>query len=166
MIGINAIKAYCLRNYYYCEDSPTCIRSMLTNEPVGHLNKLSGYRLISVKISGHTYKVKVCKIVLWLHGVDTTYGVIDHIDRCKTNDKFSNLRICNHAGNNQNKPTPSSNRSGIKGVSWNSRDCKWQVQIQVNRCRFSLGYYDDMELAALVAEEARVKYHKEFCCND
>lgn len=166
MIGINAIRDYCIRSYYYSDSSPTKLRSVQTDEPVGHINKLSGYRLVSIKIACHVYKVKVCKVVLWLHSVDTTNGIIDHIDRDKLNDEFSNLRVCSSSGNNMNKPTPVNNRSGAKGVSWNSRDCKWQVHISVNKRRVSLGYYEDLELATLIAEEARVKYHREFCCND
>ena len=56
----------------------------------------------------------------------------------------------------------SSNTSGVKGVSWRRKSKKWTVRVTVDGEYKSFGSYDDLELAELVAIEARNKYHKEF----
>jgi hypothetical protein len=88
--------------------------------------------------------------------------VVDHIDGNPANNKIENLRAATCSQNLQNSKTYISNSSGIKGVGWSKKGRKWQVKIQVKNKEIWLGYYDDLELAGLVAEEARNKYHGEF----
>jgi hypothetical protein len=54
------------------------------------------------------------------------------------------------------------NTSGCKGVYWNKRNRKWQVSVGVSKKQKHIGYFDDLELAELVALEARDKYHGNF----
>jgi hypothetical protein len=54
------------------------------------------------------------------------------------------------------------NKSGIKNVCWNKKEKKWVVKLQVNKNRIHFGMFEDIELAELVATEARDKYHKTF----
>jgi len=61
-----------------------------------------------------------------------------------------------------NQKISTRNTSGTKGVTWHKRDKKWSVQLRINKICHSFGYYDDKELAELVAMEATNKFHKEF----
>jgi hypothetical protein len=61
---------------------------------------------------------------------------------------------------------PTNNTSGIKGVCWHKSTNRWYVQLQVNKKMKYLGIYEDIELAELVAIEARAKYHGEFARNN
>jgi hypothetical protein len=54
------------------------------------------------------------------------------------------------------------NKSGYKNVQWNKNSKKWHVRLIVNGKDKNFGYFDDVELAGLVAEEARNITHKEF----
>lgn len=54
------------------------------------------------------------------------------------------------------------NNTGIKNVSWEAAKQKFRVALQVNKVRKFFGYFDDLELAELVAVEARAKYHGAF----
>lgn len=87
---------------------------------------------------------------------------LDHIDGDCTNNRIENLRPATKSENNRNVGIRKDNTSGIKGVHWNKRDKKWQAQIQIEGKRTCLGYFDDLELADLVAIEARNKHYKEF----
>jgi HNH endonuclease/AP2 domain len=87
---------------------------------------------------------------------------LDHIDNNKINNRIENLRECSLKQNSRNCATNINKRSGLKGVSWNSKLQKWAVRIRTDEGRKFFGYYFDKELAALVAEEARNKYHGEF----
>jgi hypothetical protein len=87
---------------------------------------------------------------------------IDHIDGNKGNNLIENLREANNIQNSLNKPIPKSNKSGIKNVSWQKSAQKWQVNLCVNKEYKYFGLFDDLELAQLVAIEARDKYHGKF----
>lgn len=69
---------------------------------------------------------------------------IDHIDRNRSNNNLSNLRVVT-AQQNQ------FNRNNTKGYTWNKRSCKWKAQICVNGDKRYLGLYT-------VEEDARAAY--------
>ena len=87
---------------------------------------------------------------------------VDHIDGNPSNNRIDNLRECSHAENMRNSKAPKTNKTGVKGVSWQSLAKKWQVRVQNNKKCFYFGLYDDKELAELVAVEARNNLHKQF----
>ena len=88
--------------------------------------------------------------------------ILDHIDNNPLNNKIENLREVTLIQNAQNSKLGKDNTSGIKNVSWNKVKDKWVVHIRINRKKKNLGYYADIELAELIAIEAREKYHGTF----
>jgi hypothetical protein len=117
-----------------------------------------GYRKIGV--NGKLYNAHR---LAWLY----VYGempknLIDHIDCDRSNNKISNLRESTHQTNSENYKTPKTNKSGVKNVSWYKSLNKWVVSIGVKKIKKTIGYFDDIELAELVAIEARNKYRGEF----
>ena len=87
---------------------------------------------------------------------------VDHIDLDKTNNRIENLRASTSSENKFNAPIRSHNSSGIKNVSWHKRNKKWRVDIRENGAVHSIGMFDDLEFAELVAVESRAKYHGKF----
>jgi hypothetical protein len=87
---------------------------------------------------------------------------IDHIDGNPSNNKIENLRETDYFTNNYNKKIMSNSKSGVKGVNWHKGAKKWRVEVCFNKKNQYLGLFEDIELAELVAIEAREKYHKEF----
>ena len=87
---------------------------------------------------------------------------IDHIDGNRLNNSIDNLRAATASENSYNKPAQSNNKSGCKGVRWHKQIKHWCVEIQVNKVKHYLGIYKDLELADLVAQEARSLYHGKF----
>lgn len=90
---------------------------------------------------------------------------IDHIDGDRSNNCIENLRAASRQQNNCNARIRIDSTSGVKGVNWHKKTGKWTVRVQVNKARKCFGLFDDLELAQLVAVEARAKYHKEFAKN-
>ena len=88
--------------------------------------------------------------------------LIDHIDGNKLNNKIENLRSCDHITNGYNRKVGTNNTSGHKNVVWSKQSKKWRVTLHANKKFKDFGFFDDLELAALVAEEARNKYHNKF----
>lgn len=82
---------------------------------------------------------------------------IDHINGIKTDNRIENLREVTRSQNLCNKTKLKNNTSGVKGVCFNNG--KWRVRVAINNKRISVGVFDDLELAELVAIEARIKFH-------
>lgn len=86
---------------------------------------------------------------------------LDHTNGNRTDNRIANLRECNQQQNARNRATNKGSVSGVSGVTW--RRGKWEVNISVEKYRNTcFGRYSDLELATLVANEVRNKYHKEF----
>lgn len=82
---------------------------------------------------------------------------IDHFDNDTLNNRRrSNLRIASRSENHQNRAgAQRNNRSGVRGVSWNVRKRKWQVQIKVSGQRLFLGYFTSIAMAEAAVKLAR-----------
>jgi len=84
---------------------------------------------------------------------------VDHIDRNRLNNTFSNLRHATAIQNAQNQPIRSNNTSGIKGVFWNSSRGKWCARITVNKKVIFLGYHTEKLKAKSARKAAEIKYN-------
>lgn len=116
-------------------------------------------RYISTKISGEHWCVHKL-IFLWHHG--HVPDQLDHINRDTLDNRIDNLRVATSEQNAQNRKLFSNSASGVKGVSWSKTNKAWFVYVNVNKKRKNIGYFKDPELAQLVAEEARDKYHGKY----
>ena len=88
--------------------------------------------------------------------------IVDHINRDYTDNRIENLRSTTRAQNNWNRKNQHNSTSGHKNVYWHSQSQTWRVRVSVNGKRIGCGQYKDLELAQLVAIEARNKYHGVF----
>lgn len=88
--------------------------------------------------------------------------VIDHINHNKADNRKCNLRICTVSNNNMNTTLYHNNTSGCKGVSWHSRDCIWEVHINVNKKSIYGGRYSNYEDAVKRRKELENKYFGEY----
>jgi hypothetical protein len=133
------------------------IPKMKVGEVAGFINKTTGY--VSVKIYGKAYKVH--QIVYLMH-----HGFIpkeiDHINGNRADNRIENLREVTRTQNRMNSKMPKTNTSGIKNVHWKKQHKKWEVILIINGKRKDFGRYADLELAELVAIEARNKYHGKY----
>ena len=116
-----------------------------------------GYR--ATRIDGNPYLVHRL-VFLYHHGYMPEF--IDHKDGNPSNNRIENLRESTQSQNSMNSKTNTVSRSRIKNVRWNASCSKWQVMIQVRGKQRHIGVYKDLELAELVAIEARNKFHGSF----
>lgn len=109
------------------------------------------------------YKRKLYKAhqIVWLMFHGRIPALIDHINGLLTDNRLGNLRIATTVQNQQNARIRTDNSSGVKNVCWHKQH-KWAVELSVNKKIKRLGYFEDLELADLVAIEARNKYHGDF----
>ena len=81
---------------------------------------------------------------------------IDHKDRIKHHNWWSNLRAKSHQCNIRNTGNLKNNTSGVKGVIFVFGADKWRASIKINKVQKYLGYYGDFDnavCARLAAEQ-------------
>lgn len=89
-------------------------------------------------------------------------AVIDHADRNRKNNQIENLRAANVSKNGMNGLAGKPSSTGCRNVTRDTRRNKFSVHLRIKGKSTFLGNYEDLELADLVASEARAKYHGEF----
>ncbi len=117
------------------------------------------HRYRRLVIDGKAYAIHM---LVYLYHYGYMPKVIDHIDNDRSNNCIENLRSVTQQQNCINRVKHSNNKSGHKNVHWSRAMNKWCVAMSVDGFRLTIGHYDDIEFAALVAEEARYKYHGHF----
>lgn len=123
----------------------------------GAFNKRDGYRTGAVfKKAYREHRL----IFLYHHGYIPE--VLDHINGKRDDNRIENLREATYSQNGQNRVKQKNNTSGHRGVSFHRPMDKWRVQLNINGKNIHFGYYEDLELACLVSDEARSLYHGEF----
>jgi hypothetical protein len=76
---------------------------------------------------------------------------VDHIDRCRTNNNISNLRMVTNSENQQN--------TSAKGCSFDKDKNKWKAYIGLNKKLTNLGYHDTEDEARQAYLDAKKLYH-------
>lgn len=116
-----------------------------------------GYRHIRVD-----NKLYLTHRLVWLYIFGYFPKEIDHINGNKEDNRLINLREATRAQNMQNTERVRKTVSGERGVTWVKKLKKWLVRVQIDKKRINIGYFEDLELAILVSQEAKRKYYGEF----
>lgn len=90
---------------------------------------------------------------------------IDHIDRDRTNNSVTNLRVATPKQNGENRALKSNNSSGFKGVYFRKDliSKPWHASIMNNRKTIHIGFFetlDDAIQARRIAEDKYFTHHK------
>lgn len=128
------------------------------DRPAGCVSKDTGYRLICL-----FGKLVRAHRLAWLFMTgewpDTD---VDHENRNRDDNRWSNLRLATRTQNNANSKRPKTNTSGYKGVFWHKNYRKWVARIQINGKGMYLGARDDPEEAHKLYVAAANKYFGHF----
>lgn len=115
--------------------------------------KSHGY--IVIRIDGTLYRAHR---LIWKMMTGEEPDIVDHKNRVRDDNRWSNLFNGTSTDNNHNLPLLSSNKSGVKGVSWDSNRGKWAACISVNNKTIHLGRFDSLTDAAIARKNGEEKY--------
>lgn len=115
----------------------------------------AGY--VQIQIKGRLY---YAHRLAWLYMTgEWPKGQIDHVNLCKDDNSWSNLREAEEDQNKWNLGLSRHNKSGVKGVSFDQRTQRWRVRVCVSGACRSAGYFDSIEDAARAASDFRKLHH-------
>lgn len=126
----------------------------------GHIDRDS-YR--KIRIDGLAYTAGHLAW-LWMTGNWPT-GDIDHKNRSRHDNRWSNLRVGTRSQNIHNAGLRKTNKSGFRGVSWSKEAGKWYASIKVMGKGKNLGFYDTAEAAHQAYMIAANKFFDSFACD-
>lgn len=87
--------------------------------------------------------------------------LLDHINQNKTDNKLTNLREADKCENGQNAKKRSTNKSGLKGVYWNTERKGWNACVTVKGKRHTK-IFSKKEDAEQEVKNMRMALHKSF----
>ena len=125
----------------------------------GRVNRTTGYRVIDVDCDRYAAHRLVW---MWVTGEDPGDQDIDHIDGCRTNNAWHNLRLATRSQNHCNRGPQANGTSGFKGVCFFKPRQKWRARLNVGYVEHHLGYFDTPEEAHAAYLAAAERLHGEF----
>lgn len=155
---------YLLKTYLYRD-------GFFYNKKTGHkvLGKLhrSGHRLLGIKTGGKCKWFRYHRAI-WLWHYGSLPSGIDHANRNPQDNRIENLRAADQSFNGANQERRSTNKSGLKGVSFakNHKSKPWRADIQISGRRKNLGYFSSKEEAAKAYDVAAKSVWGDFSCGN
>lgn len=117
----------------------------------------------------HTTSRKGTPIKLYMHSLILPAPAgfhVDHVDGDGLNNTRANLRIATPTQNMANAKLHGRNRSGSRGVSWDSWTGKWRARLICAGLDLSLGRFDSVEEARNAYVTAANKHFGEYALHN
>jgi hypothetical protein len=139
--------------------------ALVDNEDFEYLNQWKwhlsegGYakRSQHIRLGINKYKSKIIRMHRLIN--NTPEGMFtDHINRNKLDNRRSNLRTVNKSQNAFNSDVRTNNKSGYKGVHFDTWSNQWRAEIKINYHKITLGRYSRMKDAIIARKTAEQKY--------
>lgn len=144
----------------------TLLRSFLYKPETGLLtNRETGFTYSRPSKEGYLYvlfrgqKYPLHRIIYQMvYGTLTKRKFIDHIDRNRTNNRISNLRLVSAVENGRNRNPWKQSSTNMCGVKWHALAKKYIVRIGHKRKVHHIGLFSSVEDAIKARKEAEKQF--------
>ena len=123
----------------------------------GNVNSWTGYVVIVIDTKSYTaHRLTFLYMTGSFPKVHT-----DHINGIRHDNRWENLREVTARENHRNRRKHKSNTSGITGIRWKKKECKWLAEIRFNYVLRHLGIFSDKfdAICARKSAEVRLGFH-------
>ena len=147
--------------------------------PRNHFNSDRGWKMINSKYAGTVaecnnngyVRIRICGYgflghqlaYFWMNNGEwpPKYLVIDHINRIRNDNRWTNLRLVDLSENSRNQFLSPRNTSRVTGVSWDKSENKWKASgaywLNGNKIQENLGRYKDKFEAICVRKSWEIR---------
>lgn len=130
----------------------------MTEEVAGNTWTLDGLGYVCRKKNGRVERLHTLVIKKAIGGDMPEGAYVDHINKCKTDNRRCNLRIVSPQDSAKNMPLRANNTTGVTGVSRGCGGIGYRAYITVNKRRIELGTYPTLQKAARARYVAEERY--------
>ena len=117
-----------------------------------------GYPILRLTIKGKKYQLRTHRAIFAIQTGEWPPADIDHRNRRRDDNRWTNLRPATRAENVQNT-LQVHNASGLPGVFWSKRQGKWWARIKAEGKRRHLGSFTTAEEAHAAYLAAKASVH-------
>jgi len=128
---------------------------VLKGTQAGSVHKHRG-GYINIGFRGKNYKAHR---LAFLYMTGSIPPFVDHDDRDRSNNKWSNLIAATITINNKNCSKQHNNKSGVTGVSWDKKRKLWAAQIGNRSKQVVLGRFEEKLEAGHARKDAEILYN-------
>lgn len=125
-----------------------------------------GYFRIVLKIGTKTHYIPSHRLAWFYVTGHWPTTDVDHKNMVVTDNRFANLRLATRSQNNANSKPPRDNKSGKKGVCFDSTREKWKAEIKHNGIKYHIGRFDSFEEACDARRRKAISLFGEFARED
>ena len=111
---------------------------------------------ITVQLNGQ--HLKAHRIIFVMMTGEQPKDEIDHINHCRSDNRWSNLRDVSKRQNSLNQKRHSTNSTGVTGVSYLKNISKYVAYICKDNEQIRIGYYESLDDAAEARRLAEIEY--------
>jgi hypothetical protein len=118
---------------------------------------------ITAKTRGSYFRAHIIAVILMTGKYPDESFEVDHVNRDRKDNRWSNLRLATRTQNQANKSLQKNNTHGSKNVSFDKG--YWRVLVTCKGKRYDGGRFSNKEDAINKATELRNKVFGEFACH-
>jgi hypothetical protein len=158
MMGCDMLTQQTLKELFVLTSDGRLLRKKPSGEIIEKLPSKDRDGYVINFIKGKIYREHRL-IWMYVYG-EMPNGMLDHINRVKSDNRIENLRVVSFSENRQNIGKLSNNKSGLKGIWFHKKNKNWCASICVDKKKYHIGSFITKEEAFAAYKDCAEKMHK------